>query len=311
VRAPVRLAVPLALAALLLAAPAAHARVPTPADEHALVQELTIPYVAHDGVLRHAVVLLPAHPSDLDRPLPLVISPHGRGVSAEANARIWGDLPGRDRFVLVSPDGEGRKLGLYSWGDPGQISDLARMPEIVAAALPDVPINAARVYAFGGSMGGQETLLLLAEYPNLLAGAAAFDPATDMAERYHAFALLPNGRTLQRLAREEMGGTPEQVPDAYAVRSPDAYADELAFADVPLQIWWSSRDRVIRDQVDEAGALYREIRGLNPGAPVEQCRGEWAHTVEMDWDRRLPAALSHFGLGPGRSGNGRPDRKSG
>jgi pimeloyl-ACP methyl ester carboxylesterase len=147
-------------------------------------------------------------------------------------------------------------------------------------------------------MGGQEALLLLAQHPHLLAGVAAFDPATDMAERYRAFAQLPGGRVLQALARAEVGGTPEQVPEAYATRSPDAYAAELAFADVPLQIWWSSRDRVIRDQWAEAGALFRDIKGLNPRAPVEQCRGEWRHTVEMDWNRRLPAALRHFGLAP-------------
>ena len=37
-------------------------------------------------------------------------------------------------------------------------------------------------------MGGQETLLLVARHPHLLAGAAAFDPATDMARRYRDFA---------------------------------------------------------------------------------------------------------------------------
>src|SRR5581483_1555405 len=106
-----------------------------------------------------------------------------------------------------------------------------------------------RIYAFGGSMGGQETLLLLARYPHLLAGAAAFDPATDMARRYRDFAALPNGKTLQRLAREEIGGTPAQVPQAYVVRSPDHYARTIAESGVPLQLFWSSRDRIIRDQV--------------------------------------------------------------
>ena len=66
----------------------------------------------------------------------------------------------------------------YSWGYRGQIDDLARMPRIVEAH--GVRVDRSRIYAIGGSMGGQETLLLAALHPHLLAGAAAFDPATDM-----------------------------------------------------------------------------------------------------------------------------------
>ena len=61
-------------------------------------------------------------------------------------------------------------------------------------------------------MGGQETLLLVARFPRLLAGAAAFDPPTDMSRRYRDFASLKDGRELRRLAREEIGGTPTQRP---------------------------------------------------------------------------------------------------
>ena len=86
-------------------------------------------------------------------------------------------------------------------------------------------------------MGGQETLLLVARHPGLLAGAVAFDPATDMGRRYFDFAAL-NGGALQELARVEIGGTPAQVPPAYALRSPAHYV-RIADADVPLQIYWS------------------------------------------------------------------------
>ena len=85
-------------------------------------------------------------------------------------------------------------------------------------------------------MGGQETLLLVAQHPELLAGAVAFDPATDMTRRYREFAHMRGGRGLQRLARFELGGTPAQIPDAYRERSPDAYLDgfgPLQRGDVP------------------------------------------------------------------------------
>jgi dienelactone hydrolase len=209
--------------------------------------------------------------------------------------RAWLLLPaGYHGQPIPNPAGEGRRLGLYSWGYSGQIDDLARMPAIVRAQ--GVNVDPHRIYAIGGSMGGQETLLLLAHHPHLLAGAAAFDPSTDMARRYWDFADLRDGRTLQRLAREEIGGTPLTDPAAYAERSPDTYARQIALSGVPLLLYWSTRDRVITDQVDETGALVVEIRGWNPAAPVEVFRGRWRHTAEMRWSKRLPGALVRLGL---------------
>ena len=101
------------------------------------VKRWDIRYRAHNRRGRPAVVLLPAGfgPRRPTPDLPLVISPHGRNVRAAVNASKWGDLPARGRFVLVCPGGMGRKLPLASWGWRGQIADLARMPEIVRAAL--------------------------------------------------------------------------------------------------------------------------------------------------------------------------------
>jgi pimeloyl-ACP methyl ester carboxylesterase len=249
-------------------------------------------YRAHDGVLRRAWLLLPT--GYHGQRIPLVISPHGRGTSARANARLWGDLPGLGRFAVVNPAGEGRRLGVYSWGAAGQIDDLARMPAIVRAH--GVNVDRRRVYAIGGSMGGQETLLLVARHPHLLAGAAVFDAATDMARRYWDFAALPDGQGLQRLARQEIGGTPLSDPAAYAARSPDTYARQIALSGVPILFYWSTRDRVIADQRDETAALVAEIRGWNPDAPVSVFVGTWRHTAEMRWTRRLPGALVRFRL---------------
>src|SRR5207248_2045917 len=96
-------------------------------------------------------------------------------------------------------------------------------------------VDPSRIYAIGGSMGGQEVLLLVARHPQLLAGAAAFDPATDMARRYWDFAGLKGGRRLQQLARTEIGGTPLTAPLAYARRSPDNFVLQLALSAVPIE----------------------------------------------------------------------------
>jgi pimeloyl-ACP methyl ester carboxylesterase len=253
-------------------------------------------YRAHNGVMRPAWLLLP---SGYDGgAIPLVISPHGRGVSGAENARFWGDLPGEGGFAVVNPGGEGRRLGDYSWGDPGQISDLARMPAIVERH--GVHVDPHRIYAIGGSMGGQETLLLVARDPQLLAGAIAFDPATDMARRYRDFARLRGGRLLQSLARRELGGTPASSAEAYRARSPDDYLDAIAYSGVPLQIYWSMRDRIIADQPVEAALLAADVRSINPAARLWDFEGAWRHTAEMQSTRRLPRALARFGLLPWR-----------
>jgi poly(3-hydroxybutyrate) depolymerase len=258
-----------------------------------------IHYRAHDGSIRRAFVQLPAWYGPKNDPtLPLIISPHGRGMSARTNVSVWGNLPALGRFAVVDPEGQGRRLTLFAWGDPGDISDLAHMPDFVERALPWLHIDRDRVYAFGGSMGGQETLLLVAKHPRLLAGAAAFDSPTSMAARYQAFDHLKFGDGLQRLARIEIGGTPATDAGGYAVRSPLDWARGIAFSGVPLQIWWSMRDRIVVDQAQESGRLYREIRRLNPTAPVQEFVGTWAHTAEMRAGTRLPIALRLFHLLP-------------
>jgi pimeloyl-ACP methyl ester carboxylesterase len=206
-------------------------------------------------------------------------------------------MPALGRFAVVNPEGQGTsRLELFSWGSPGQIDDLSRMPTIVKRALPWLRIAPHRIYAIGGSMGGQETLLLLAERPHLLAGAISFDAPTNMTARYYAFRKLPYGLALQKLARLEFGGVPRKHGENFADRSPIFYSRELAFAHVPLQIWWSTRDRTVVNQAHESGLLYRAIMRLNPKAQVTQFIGTWAHTAEMRATGRMPIALAQMGL---------------
>ena len=277
-------------------------------DEPA-IRTWTIHYRAHNGVRRAAYVVLPSWygPGNAP-PIPLVISPHGRGLTGRHNFPIWGTLPAEGPFAVVSPDGHGRRLPRHSWGWRGQIDDLARMPSIVRRTLPWVRIDPARVYAFGGSMGGQEVLILAARYPEVVAGVAAFDAVTNFARQYRAFPRLPcgprcrdlwngpMGLSLQKLAREEVGGSPTTAPAAYAARSPVGYVRSLAFSCVPIQLWWSVADRVVVDQQHQSARLFWNIRGLNPIAPVEAFVGFWIHTSEMRAKSQLPRALAAFGL---------------
>jgi pimeloyl-ACP methyl ester carboxylesterase len=263
-----------------------------------LTRTWTIHYRSHTGARRVALVVLPKwYGPKNNPPIPLVISPHGRGIEPAADVHLWGNMPALGRFAVVAPEGQGTsRLELYSWGSPGQIDDLGRMPTFVRQALPWLRIAPHRIYAVGGSMGAQETLLLLAERPHLLAGAISFDAPTNMAARYKAFGKLHSGLNLQRLARLEFGGIPRKAGEAMADRSPIFYARELASSNVPLQIWWSTQDRVVVNQAGESGLLYRAIMKLNPNAPVTQFVGAWAHTREMRAVDQRPLALAQMGL---------------
>jgi pimeloyl-ACP methyl ester carboxylesterase len=292
--------------ALLGGAPAA----PAPAKP-SVVRVWTIHYRAHNGARRVAYVALPGwygpkkHPS-----IPLVISPHGRGVGPRANLRLFGPLPAIGGFGVVSPAGQGRVLALQSWGALGQIEDLARMPQIVHSTLPWLHVDHRRIYAVGGSMGAQESLLLLARHPRLLAGVAAFDSVTDFALQYREFPRLgcdkrclahlqgKVGEMLQGMARREVGGSPWSARLAWKLRSPITYARRIATSHVPLELWWSSKDAIVLDQGRQSKRLFDEIRRLNPLAPVTAYQGFWRHSAEMRHTTRLPLALAQLGLLP-------------
>jgi poly(3-hydroxybutyrate) depolymerase len=306
-----RLFVPVAVAALTLAGTAA--AIPrAPADRQVvgfrvlyryllerreLVRRIWVPYPAWDGKRREALLVLPAwYGPRLDPPIPLVISPHGRGGTAKGNAGYWGALPAFGPFAVVNPQGQGRRLISYSWGWRGQISDLARMPRILEHRLPWLRIERHRIYAVGSSMGGQETLLLDALHPRLLAGAVALDSATNMPARWRAFGDIHGGWELRQRMQAEVGGTPATNPRGYAARSPIAYARRLATNGVPLYIWWSTHDRVVANQYTESGRLYRTIERIDPDAAVYHVVGSWDHSAEMRPMAQLPAALVEIGL---------------
>ena len=270
-------------------------------------------YSSHEGTRRPAYVVLPAWYGPRNNPvLPVVVSPHGRGADGRSNAAFFDTLPAVGRFAVISPDGMGRKLKGFSYGYAGQIDDLARMTALAARALPWLRIDRRRIYALGSSMGGQETLLLVARHPRLLAGAAALDSVTDLARRYRQLPELPcatrclqrwgrpYGSVLQDTMRREVGGDPETNPHAYAARSALDQARRIAASRVPLQLWWSTRDRIVRDQEHQSRALLDELRRLDPCTPVTAFVGRWAHSREMRASALLPIMLSRFGLLPPR-----------
>lgn len=281
------------------------------AAPRAAVRTWTIRYTAHNGVGRTASVMLPSWYGSTRNPsIPVVISPHGRNGTGLSNTKYFGNLPAIGRFAVISPDGMGRRLPAKSYAYRGQIDDLAKMPDIAERALPWLRLDRSRVYALGSSMGGHETLMLLARYPKLLAGAVAMDSVTDLTLRYRqlpdtacdAACMKQNGKpygfVLQAAMRTEVGGTPSEVPKAYAARSPLVFAGAIARSGVPLQIWWSTADKIVTDQQHQSGTLFATLRTLGPRGPLSAYVGRWPHSKEMKAGQLLPIALHELGLLP-------------
>jgi poly(3-hydroxybutyrate) depolymerase len=261
------------------------------------VTQWKIRYRAHNNVPRPALVCVPSEygPNHPTPRLPLVIAPHGRNVRAQSNAKSWGSLPARGGFAVVCPGGMGRRLPLHSWGYRGQIADLARMPEVVAGALPWLRLNRERVYSVGGSMGGHETLLLVGQYPELLAGAVAIDSVTNFYRRYYDFARSPRTIAQQALARIEVGGTPRTNAVGYVLRSPTHWVRQIAGSGVALSMWWSLADEIIQDQIHQSAHFYDELRSLGPRGRLESTTGFWTHSQSFG-AVQLPGAVRWLGL---------------
>src|SRR5947208_2058521 len=140
-------------------------------------------------------------------------------MACEQEQRLLAAHAAAERIDATLVDVQPRQRQVRDHRHPGEVLDLAggppRVPVIAHLTLQWLHIDQRRVYALGGSMGGQETLLLLARHPHLLAGAAAFDSVTNMALQYRSFLRLPCshacrrawhgpiGRALQSLARQE------------------------------------------------------------------------------------------------------------
>jgi pimeloyl-ACP methyl ester carboxylesterase len=240
-----------------------------------------------------AVVAMPSWYGPHDHPrLPLVISPHSRGITALQQARRWGDLPGRFRIIIVSPGLHGRVIPRRSWAWPPDIAEMANLPRIVRHRLPYLDYDPNRVYAAGDSMGGQETLMLVARRPDLFAAAVAADPVTNFLRRWYEFPNSGESWHEQAAATREVGATPRRAPWLYVRRSPLFFASTFAFADVPLQLWWNPHDTVvIREGLAQAGTFYRAVKELNPRAPVFARLDHDMHGWTFKFDHELPAMV--------------------
>jgi len=119
-------------------------------------------------------------------------------------------------------------------------------------------------------MGGHESLLMAGRYPDRIKAVVSFNAVVDLA------AWFPHNELASQYLREEIGGSPQEVPTLYEERNAMAYAETIAR--VPCLIHWDKADSTVLFQEEEqSGALHRRIREIHPEAPVTGVRHDNGH----------------------------------
>lgn len=112
-------------------------------------------------------------------PAPLLIALHGGGGNAQEMLRITGlaQAAGREGFVLVLPEGLGRRDGAGTWNAGGccayaarnDVHDVAFVTAVIDEMVSRRDIDASRVYLVGASNGGMLTHRVGVAIPDRLA----------------------------------------------------------------------------------------------------------------------------------------------
>src|SRR5581483_2319065 len=128
--------------------------------------------------------------------------------------------------------------------------------------------------------------------PDLFAAAVAADPVTNLLRRWYEFPLSGESWREQQAATREVGGTPRQARWLYVRRSPVFFARTIAFAGVPLELWWNPQDTVVvGESTKQTGFFYRTVERLDPHAPVVVRLHHHVHGWVFKFDHDLPAML--------------------
>jgi acetyl esterase/lipase len=227
-------------------------------------------YRAWNGRVRTLRILYPRRHPRAKR-LPLVVWLHGAGGAARCE-NSFRYLPGRFRFAVACIDGQGTATRGYSYGAPGQIADVGRVPGLVRERVPFLRIDPRRVIIAGTSMGGMEALLAADRFPRLFSGVVALDAPSDMRIRHDELAPIR-----RRAIEAECGGNPTTAPACFAARSPIANLRGVARSRMRLGLYWSTRDRTAGAE-GQLPAYAEALRAANPRRTFLIRVGNWRHS---------------------------------
>jgi pimeloyl-ACP methyl ester carboxylesterase len=222
-----------------------------------------------------------------EKALPLLLGPHPitwtasedyhigfEGFTREYHRGYYG-LADKYQLVLAMPHGHEHREDLCSLAGPGQLADMVSLIDTLGDH--GYLIDPKRVYACGLSMGAQEALVLAGKFPDRITAVVAFNPIVDLAAWHEELAAseVPEIKEYDTAARiaNEVGGTPGEVPEAYAERSATNYIEGISR--VPTLVFWSDKELIIpRQMTHHTYLLYQRVKALNPNSPF----AEYNHT---------------------------------
>lgn len=224
-----------------------------PADELIRVDLIS----SYDGAATWSLVNIPDSYVP-GTPVPLVIGCHGMGGSADDAITFLAGPTSQRGWILAAPQTHGER-------SDGETSLAARaaqhdLIDLLQYCMDNYDIDADRVYLSGASMGGMQTSISAAKYPDVFAAAWEWMGPADMEVIWYE---LDGSFLFQELADEsviECGGKPDEQPFEYRRRSATEYAMNLRT--VPFKIGHGRTDILVRPH--HAKDLDRAIRAYDP-----------------------------------------------
>ncbi|HEU4797305.1 MAG TPA: prolyl oligopeptidase family serine peptidase, partial [bacterium] len=241
----------------------------------------------------HTFIAQPSSP----RPHPAILFVHGGPESQDRDQfspRVQAWVDHGFAVLLVNyrgSSGYGRRWRDSIQGNPGftELEDIVRVRDwAVSSGLAD----SRRIVLAGGSWGGYLTLLGLGRHPELWSLGIAYVPVADCLAAYE-----DEMDHLQAYDRALFGGAPEQIPEAYRLRSPITYVERVQ---VPVMILAGDNDpRCPIRQVENYVTALRQL-----GRSHEFYRYDAGHGALVDDEaiRQTEAAIRfaarHLGTRP-------------
>ncbi len=241
--------------------------------------------------LQVADLRLPSTPP----PHPVVVMVHGGFWRARRDRAYMGHL-----CAALSGAGfatwniEYRRLGHENGGWPGTFEDVALATDHLPVVAPLYELDLGRLIAMGHSAGGHLALWLAARHripagaplhaadPLPLRGAVSLAGVVDLCTG----ATLEMGEPDEHIVERFLGGTPESVPERYAMGSPfellplglpQVLIHGTADEDVPYLL--SERYAAIAAQLGDPAHLVT-LPDMDHFAPVDPRSPAWQHVLE-------------------------------
>ena len=204
------------------------------------IPELQIPS-SLDGSLQPSLFYHPSQGQGV--PVPLVVGLHTWSYDRFNQVETYLPLCQRFGWALLLPEFRGPNLAsnptrLDACGGRKARRDVLDAVEYVCR---NSSIDRSNIFLLGCSGGGQAALLTAADAPEVFRAVDVWCPVSDLSA-WHRF-LLETGQKYSADMEICLGGTPDERPDEYAVRSPSSYIESLKR--IPLSIHQGRHDDVV------------------------------------------------------------------